>query len=144
MPSKLFRYVTDQHRQSRPIVTISRSVRALSVILAVAGGTGFLIFASELAKLGDGFAPHRPFVTFMCLSGSVLFVPLAFMLYCCTLKRAGPLFVVVFAATAVLYIGVWYEFVGADSLQLAADAVWELRRRAYGLTCFTVAFPAGI
>ena len=123
---------------------MSRSVRALSVILAITGGIGFLIFATELAKLGDGFAPHRPFVAFMCISGMVLFVPLAFFLYCCTLKRAGPLLVVVFATAAVLCIGVWYEFVGADSLQLTAEAFWELRRRADGLTCFTVAFPAGI
>lgn len=144
MPSKLFRYVTDQHRQSRPMVTISRSARGLSVVMVVSGLVTFLVFATELAELGNGFAPYRPFVTFMSFSAMVLFIPLGFLLYCCTLKRAGPLLVIAFAAASILLIGVWYEFVGADSVRLTADTVRELRFRAYGLTCFSVGFPAGI
>lgn len=143
MPNRLFRYVTDQHRQSRPKVAISRSVRGLAAILALLGAVAFLILPVELSKLGEGPEPYRAFVALMYFSCMVLFLPLAVLLYCCTLKRAGPLLASGLAAASVLYTGVWYELIGADSLQMTADTLWELRKRAYGLNCFSYGSPIG-
>ncbi len=107
------------------------------------GMLAFVMFGTELSKLGEGPDPYRSFIAFMFFSLTTLSVPLGFLLACCTLNRAGPLLVGAFATASLVFIAWWYSFVGADLLQMTADTIWELHGRAYGLNCFSLGFPAG-
>lgn len=144
MPNTLVRNVSDQLKHLRPKAAISGAVLFLAGFLLFMGVLAFLMFAIELPKLREEADPYRSFIVFMCFSVMTLFVPLGFLLGCCTIPRAGPLLIGVFATASLVLVGWWYSFVGADLLQMTADNVWELRSRAYGLNCFSLGFPARI
>lgn len=143
MPTRLIRNVIDQLRQWQPSSAIRPAILALAGLLLVSGIMASVLFFAFLAGTDDDPGTYRSVVTFFTLSCMILFVPLAFLLCCCALKQAGPLFVSFFAAISLLHIAGWHAFIGADTLRFAVDIAWELRMRAYGFNCFSVDFPIG-
>ena len=142
MLTRLTRYVSSQFKQFRARTVAAGAAQLLALILLFFGTLAFVMFATALSDLGVRPDPFLSFVAFFNFSCMLLFVPLAFLLFCCSLGRAGPLRLVALSTVALLHVAGWHAFVGADFLQMTADTVWELRGRAYGLNCFSLGFPA--